>query len=83
MTRIPERLRRQLERSAEQNRRSMNAEIIHRLEESFQRVDTEKLIKSIAQATATATVERLPIVTWSAQPADEAKPADSKPKDKP
>jgi hypothetical protein len=62
MTRIPERLRRQLERAADQNRRSMNAEIVHRLEESFQRVDTEKLIKSIAQVTATATAERFQAV---------------------
>jgi Arc-like DNA binding dprotein len=37
MTRIPEGLRRKLEREAELNRRSMNAEIIDRLESSFQR----------------------------------------------
>jgi Arc-like DNA binding domain len=42
MTRIPEGLRRKLEREAEQNGRSMNAEIIHRLESSFQR-ETEQL----------------------------------------
>jgi Arc-like DNA binding dprotein len=35
MTRIPEALRRRLERAAERNNRSMNTEIIHRLEESF------------------------------------------------
>jgi hypothetical protein len=35
MTRIPESLRRRLDREADRNRRSMNAEIIHRLEESF------------------------------------------------
>jgi hypothetical protein len=35
MTRIPEGLRRRLERSAGKSGRSMNAEIIHRLEESF------------------------------------------------
>src|SRR5262245_42202275 len=35
MTRIPERLRRRLEREAERHRRSMNAEIVHRLQESF------------------------------------------------
>jgi len=39
MTRIPEGLRRRLEREAEQNRRSMNAEIIKRLERSFEQVD--------------------------------------------
>jgi Arc-like DNA binding domain len=43
MTRIPEGLRRRLEREAEQNGRSMNAEIIHRLESSFQREDTDQL----------------------------------------
>src|SRR5262245_43718008 len=36
MTRIPERLRRQLEKAAVRIDRSMNAEIIHRLEQSFQ-----------------------------------------------
>jgi Arc-like DNA binding domain len=35
MTRIPEALRRRLERAAARNNRSMNTEIIHRLEESF------------------------------------------------
>jgi hypothetical protein len=50
--RFEERLRRRLERAAESNNRSMNAEIIHRLEESFQRVDTAKLIQETATATA-------------------------------
>jgi hypothetical protein len=49
MTRIPEGLRRRLEREAEQNRRSMNAEIVHRLEESFRREDEEEIIKRAAQ----------------------------------
>ena len=35
MTRIPEGLRRRLEREASRHRRSMNAEIVHRLQESF------------------------------------------------
>jgi Arc-like DNA binding domain len=35
MTRIPETLRRRLERAAMRNNRSMNTEIIHRLEGSF------------------------------------------------
>jgi Arc-like DNA binding domain len=35
MTRIPEGLRRRLEREARWHRRSMNAEIVHRLQESF------------------------------------------------
>jgi Arc-like DNA binding domain len=37
MTRIPEALRRRLERSAAASGRSMNTEIIHRLEQSFRR----------------------------------------------
>ena len=44
MTRIPESLRRKLEREAEQNGRSMNAEIIHRLESSFRREQTDQLV---------------------------------------
>ena len=44
MTRIPEGLRRRLEREAELNRRSMNAEIISRLESSFRRQETDELI---------------------------------------
>src|SRR5262245_23923615 len=49
MTRIPEGLRRKLEREAEQNGRSMNAEIIHRLESSFQR-ETEQLFAKALDA---------------------------------
>jgi CRISPR/Cas system-associated exonuclease Cas4 (RecB family) len=47
MTRIPEGLRRRLEREAELNGRSMNAEIIHRLEQSFRQNDTEELLKVV------------------------------------
>jgi Arc-like DNA binding domain len=49
MTRIPERLRRQLEREAEKNRRSMNAEIIHRLEQSFQAKYWAKMVAPIVE----------------------------------
>jgi hypothetical protein len=49
MTRIPEGLRRRLEREAEQNRRSMNAEIVARLEASFQREDQEEMIRRATQ----------------------------------
>jgi Arc-like DNA binding domain len=55
MTRIPEGLRRRLEREADQNRRSMNAEIIHRLEESFQREDQGELIRRTAREVVKAT----------------------------
>jgi hypothetical protein len=62
------------------------AEIIHRLEESFHRVDQDKLIRSVAQATATATADRLQIVRFSESPQETqvkpAKPVDSDQKDK-
>ena len=51
MTRIPEGLRRRLEREAEQNRRSMNAEIIHRLTQSFVRQDQTDLIAATVHQT--------------------------------
>jgi hypothetical protein len=44
MTRIPERLRRRLEREARFRRRSMNAEIVHRLQESFDIPDQAEAI---------------------------------------
>jgi hypothetical protein len=46
MTRIPERLRRRLEREARWHRRSMNAEIIHRLQASFDIPDQAAAIAS-------------------------------------
>jgi hypothetical protein len=45
MTRIPERLRRRLEKAAARIDRSMNAEIIHRLEQSFERDDAAKRLE--------------------------------------
>ena len=58
MTRIPEGLRRRLEREAEQNRRSMNAEIIHRLTQSFVRQDQTDLISTTVRQTL-ANITRL------------------------
>ena len=46
MTRIPEGLRRRLERQARWLRRSMNAEIVHRLQESFDIPDQAEAIAS-------------------------------------
>jgi len=46
MTRIPEGLRRRLEREAKWHRRSMNAEIVHRLQESFDIPDQAGAIAS-------------------------------------
>lgn len=48
MVRIPESLRRKLEKEAVRQDRSMNAEIIHRLDQSF-------LIPDLVKATANAT----------------------------
>jgi hypothetical protein len=56
MTRIPESLRRRLEREAARNDRSMNAEIIHRLEHSFITAD---LVSSVATAAQNTIVEIL------------------------
>ena len=50
MTRIPETLRRRLEREAELNRQSMNAEMIARLESSFRRQDMALDMKKYQEA---------------------------------
>jgi hypothetical protein len=46
MTRIPEKLRRRLEREAKWHRRSMNAEIVNRLQQSFDIPDQAREIAS-------------------------------------
>jgi hypothetical protein len=53
--RFPERLRLRIESAANRNQRSMNAEIIDRLEQSFQRYDQAALV----EATATAVVDKI------------------------
>ena len=45
MTRIPEGLRSKLAREGKKNGRSMNAEIVYRLEQSFEQGDIIKAIK--------------------------------------
>jgi predicted transcriptional regulator len=45
--RYPEALRRRLERAAKNSRRSLNTEIVERLEQSFRREDFEKLQDAI------------------------------------
>jgi len=50
-TRIPEGLRRKLAYEAEQNRRSMNAEIIHRLTQSFANQEVNDVIAATVQQT--------------------------------
>ena len=55
--RFPERLRLRIESAANRNRRSMNAEINDRLEQSFQRHDQAAL----AEAAATAVIDKFVI----------------------
>jgi hypothetical protein len=51
MTRIPEGLRRRLERAAARRGHSMNTEIIHRLEQSFDVPELEETIdRAVEQA---------------------------------
>jgi hypothetical protein len=89
MTRLPESLRHRLEKAAASNDRSMNAEIIHRLEGSFQRVDQEKLIQKTATSTVDQALSRIDaraLAIWTdfARRLDgELKPAAKKPTDKP
>ena len=52
--RFPERLRVRIEAEAKKNDRSMNAEIVHRLEQSFQRDDSVALVKTVASEAAQA-----------------------------
>ena len=59
MTRLPEGLRQRLENEAARNGRSMNGEIIQRLERSFERDDHRKLIQDTATATAGTALESL------------------------
>jgi len=59
MLRLRESLRRQLEQAATKNERSLNAEVIDRLIQSFRNEDQAQLIKETAQATAEATMTLL------------------------
>jgi hypothetical protein len=47
MVRLPETLRRRVERDAERNGRSMNTEIIHRLEQSLAEADLSNTVQSL------------------------------------
>jgi plasmid stability protein len=59
MIRIPEGLRRKLEKEAARQTRSMNAEIIHRLNQSF---PIPGLVEATATAVATAVLEKFIVV---------------------
>jgi hypothetical protein len=52
--RFPEKLRVRIEAAAKKNSRSMNSEILRRLEQSFYAEDLNAVIQASAQATATA-----------------------------
>jgi plasmid stability protein len=55
--RFPEKLRQRIESAAARNKHSMNAEIVHRLEQSFQKDDAP----SLAEAAATTTLQKLDV----------------------
>ena len=55
--RFPEKLRQRIESAAARNKQSMNAEIVHRLEQSFQKDDAP----GIAEAAATTALEKLDV----------------------
>jgi plasmid stability protein len=59
MTRLPERLRARLEREAARNDRSMNAEIIHRLEQSFRKEDQNIFVVTSAENAANMMIDKL------------------------
>lgn len=50
--RVPERLRRRIETAAVKNDRSLNSEMVARLEESFERVEMKALIRNAASVAA-------------------------------
>lgn len=75
MARIPEGLRRKLEREAEQNRRSMNAELIHRLTQSFVYQDQKDLIAATVHQTLAQAQTPLPLQAAAQQQLTQPKPA--------
>jgi Arc-like DNA binding domain len=56
--RFPEKLRLRIETAAARNQRSMNLEIVHRLEQSFEKNDRDAEIRAVAEQTATAVVDK-------------------------
>jgi hypothetical protein len=66
--RLPEALRRDLEREAAKNGRTLNGEIVHRLTQPFERADREDMAAEAAYATAVAIAKQFgggPVeMTW-------------------
>jgi hypothetical protein len=60
--RFPEKLRKRIESAADKNQHSMNAEIVHRLEQSFQKEDQTALQSELAEAAATSAIEKWLVV---------------------
>ena len=63
--RFPEKLRLRIESAGERSNRSMNAEIIHRLEQSFEKDDQAAKQAALIEATATSVVQKLIMVERS------------------
>jgi Arc-like DNA binding domain len=59
MARLPEGLRRRLEREAKRNNRSMNAEIINRLFRSIEEEDELARYRKLIQETVNTTIETI------------------------
>jgi hypothetical protein len=59
--RFPEKLRQRIEVAAGRNQRSMNSEIVHRLEQSFEKDDRAALVLEAAQAATTAMADKFEI----------------------
>jgi Arc-like DNA binding domain len=59
MLRLPEDLRRRIEREANRNQRSLNAEVVRRLEQSFQSDESAQLVAKTVEATAADIFDKL------------------------
>jgi hypothetical protein len=57
--RLPATLRRELEREATKNGRTLNGEIVHRLMEPFEQADRQEIARTAAQEVLNATLQRL------------------------
>jgi hypothetical protein len=88
--RFPEALRRRLERAANANYASMNAEIVHRLEQSFRREDFQKVQDAITEGmleimrVVDDVAKRIPVPTFKTTPGlldllEQQPPTDKKP----
>jgi plasmid stability protein len=62
--RFPEKLRQRIESAAARNERSMNAEIVQRLEQSFQKEDSRADQAALAKAAATTAVQEFVATRW-------------------